>query len=313
MKLSVTPGTPAARIVAFALMVTLAVTYSLVLSLNRIATTAGIPFIPYVFWQILGAAILLWLLCGVIRRRPPVTRNALISYLIIGLLGYAVAFSALAAAAPRAPASVISLTLTLTPVLVYVFAVLIRMDRLYASRALGIASSLGGVLFVLIPPLLQSASLLTAEMVPWVMLALAAPLCYAIANLSAARFRPEGAGNVEVAAGVLTASTIFMLPIMAYDGSWWFFDVSFADGSYTILVAAIIDALFMVLMYEVIRLAGPVVFSTYNYISTLCGIGWAAALFGEMPTVWIWAALGLLFIGLYLVNRAPRTAAKEAT
>lgn len=312
MNLSVTPGTTAARVVALSLMVTLAVTYSLVLSLNRIATTAGIPFIPYVFWQILGAAILLWILCLARGRRPPVTRNALISYLIIGLLGYAVAFSALAAAAPRAPASVISLILTLTPVLVYVFAVFIRMDRLYASRALGILSSLGGVLLVLIPPLLQSASLLTAEMVPWVMLALAAPLCYAISNLSAARFRPEAAGHVEVATGVLTAATIFMLPVMAYDGSWWFFEVSFLDGSYTIFGAMIVDALFMVLMYEVIRLAGPVVFSTYNYITTLCGMGWGALLFGEKPTVWIWASLVLLFLGLYLVNRTPRAAPKEA-
>ena len=40
------PGTPAGRVLAFAFMVTLAVTYSYELSLNRIATTAAIPFIP---------------------------------------------------------------------------------------------------------------------------------------------------------------------------------------------------------------------------------------------------------------------------
>jgi len=307
------PGTSGGRILAFAYMVTLAVTYSFELSLNRIATTAGIPFIPYVFWQILGAAIGLWLIALVRRRWPPTTRDSLISYLLVGLFGFAVPFSVLAAAAPRAPASVISLTLTLTPVLVYVFAVLLRMDRFYALRALGIASSLAGVLLVLLPPLLQEASLVTAEMVPWVVLALAAPLCYSIANLSAARFRPAAAGHIELSAGVMTAATIFLVPVMIYDGSWWFFDLPFMEGGYTVIGALVIDALFMVLMYEVIRLAGPVVFSTYNYIGTLCGMGWAALLFGEVPSVWIWASLALLFLGLYLVNRVPRAVAKEAT
>lgn len=306
MKFQATPGGTAGKLVAFGYMVTLAVTYSLVLSLNRIATTAGIPFIPYVFWQIVGAAIVLWLICLALRRWPPLTRDSVISYLVVGMFGFAVPFAVLAAAAPKAPASVISLTLTMTPVLVYIFAVIIGMDRFYWLRALGIGFSLGGVLLVLLPPLVQSASLLTADMVPWVVLAFGAPLCYSIANLSAARFRPPASGPFELAAGVLTAGSIFLIPVMAVDGSWWFFDEPIGEGAWTIFGALVVDGLFMVLMYEVIRLAGPVIFSTYNYIATLCGMGWAALIFGELPSVWIWASLALLFLGLYLVNRPPR-------
>ena len=302
------PGTAAGRLVAFGYMVTLAITYSLVLSLNRIATTAWVPFIPYVFWQIVGAALALWLICLALRRRPPLNRDSLNSYVIVGLFGFAVPFAVLASAAPHAPASVISLT----PVLVYAFAVLIGMDRFSWVRALGIAASLGGVLLVLLPPLLESASLLTAEMVPWVVLAFGAPLCYSIANLSAARFRPPVGSPFELSAGVLTAASIFLIPVMAYDGSWWFFDSPIGEGAWTIFIALIISGLFMVLMYEVLRLAGPVVFSTYNYIGTLCGMGWAALLFGELPSVWIWASLALLFLGLYLVNRTPRAVTPAA-
>ena len=307
MKFQAVPGSTAGRIVAIGYMVTLAVTYSLVVSLNRIATTAGVPFIPYVFWQVVGAGLLLLTICAVRRRWPPITRDSLISYGMVGLFGFAIAFSVLAAAAPNAPASVISLTLTMTPVLVYVFAVVIGMDRFYWLRALGIASSFAGVLLVLVPPLLQNASALTADMVPWVVLAFGAPLCYSIANLSAARFRPPDAGGIEMGAGVLVAATIFLIPVMAVDGSWWFFDEPIADGSWTIFIALIVNALFMVLMYEVLRLAGPVIFSTYNYIATLCGMGWAALLFADIPSAFIWASVALLFIGLYLVNR-PRKA-----
>ncbi|MSO73862.1 MAG: DMT family transporter [Alphaproteobacteria bacterium] len=307
MKFQAVPGSTAGRIVAIGYMVTLAVTYSLVVSLNRIATTAGVPFIPYVFWQVVGAGLLLLTICAVRRRWPPITRDSLISYGMVGLFGFAIAFSVLAAAAPNAPASVISLTLTMTPVLVYVFAVVIGMDRFYWLRALGIASSFAGVLLVLVPPLLQNTSALTADMVPWVVLAFGAPLCYSIANLSAARFRPPDAGGIEMGAGVLVAATIFLIPVMAVDGSWWFFDEPIADGSWTIFIALIVNALFMVLMYEVLRLAGPVIFSTYNYIATLCGMGWAALLFADIPSALIWASVALLFTGLYLVNR-PRKA-----
>ena len=311
MSPALAPGTTGGRLLAFAYMVTLAVTYSLVISLNRIATTAGIPFIPYVFWQVLGAGVLLWVICLALRRRPPVTRDSAISYLLVGLFGFAVPFSVLAAAAPNAPASVIALTLPMTPVLVYGFAIMIGMDRFHWLRTLGIAASFGGVLLALLP----KASLPSPDMVPWVVLALGAPLCYSIANLSAARFRPPASGPIELSTGVLTGATILMLPIMAVDGSWWAFSAPIGDGAWTIFIALVINALFMVLMYEVLRLAGPVVFSTYNYIATLCGMGWAALIFGDQPSVWIWASLALLFLGLYLVNRQPKAAraAKEAS
>ncbi len=308
MKFQAIPGSTAGRIVAIVYMVTLAITYSLVISLNRIATIAEIPFIPYVFWQVVGAGLFLLSICALRRRWPPLTRDSMISYGLIGMFGFAIAFLVLAAAAPNAPASVISLTLTMTPVLVYVFAVFLRMDRFYWFRAFGIASSLAGVLLVLVPPLLHDATALTADMVPWVLLAFGAPLCYSIANLSAARFRPPNVSGIEMGAGVMVAATIFLLPVMAFDGSWWFFDEPIADGSWTIFIALVVNALFMVLMYEVLRLAGPVIFSTYNYIGTLCGMGWAALLFGDAPSALIWGSVALLFLGLYLVNRPPKTA-----
>lgn len=298
------PGTAAGRIVAFSYMLTLALAYGLMFSLNRIATTEGIPFIPYVFWQIVVAAIALWLVCGVRRRWPAYDRSSLMSYLMVGLFGFAIPYSVLAAAAPRAPASVISLTLTLTPVLVYAFAAMLRMERLYRLRMVGIACSLGGVLLALLP----QASLPSPEMVPWVALAFAAPLCYAIANLSAAHFRPAEGSPVQLGAGVLAGAALLMLPVMAVEGSWWFFDGPMTPGDWTVFGAAAINALFMILMYEVLRLAGPVVFSTYSYIATLCGMGWAALIFAELPSAWIWASLVLLFLGLYLVNRQQRAA-----
>jgi drug/metabolite transporter (DMT)-like permease len=298
------------RRLALIIFVTLAVTYGSMFSVNRIATTEGIPFIPYVFWQILFAGLVLCPLCAVRREWPRFNRAGLPNFFALGLLGYVIPFSVLAAAASKAPAGVISLSLTLTPVLVYLIAVLIGMERMKLARMAGIGLSMGGVLIVLLP----SSSLPSADMAPWVALGFVAPVCYSGANILAQRLRPAKGSAVALSVGVFTIATVLMLPLMAIDGSWWFFDGGMSVGGWMVFVAAAITALFMVLMYELLRLAGPVFFSTYSYLATLCGIGWAALIFGEVPSVWIWASLALLFSGLFLVNRTQgaRTAPKEA-
>jgi drug/metabolite transporter (DMT)-like permease len=64
--------------------------------------------------------------------------------------------------------------------------------------------------------------------------------------------------------------------------------------------------LFFWLLFEIIRLAGPVFFSLQNYVATLSGIGWGMLIHGEAHSIWIWLALALLFLGLALVIRGSR-------
>ena len=55
-------------------------------------------------------------------------------------------------------------------------------------------------------------------------------------------------------------------------------------------------------MFEIIRRAGPVFFSTSNYIATLLGVALGVLFFGDAYSWWIWAAIVLMFIGLFCVN-----------
>jgi len=57
------------------------------------------------------------------------------------------------------------------------------------------------------------------------------------------------------------------------------------------------------LIFEVIRLAGPVFFGGVNYISMLVGVALGIAIFNESHTLWVWLAIALVLAGLYLVNR----------
>lgn len=51
------------------------------------------------------------------------------------------------------------------------------------------------------------------------------------------------------------------------------------------------------------QVGGPVFVSQLSYVNTAVGLGFAVALFSEQLSRWSWLALGLIVIGVLLVNR----------
>jgi len=114
--------------------------------------------------------------------------------------------------------------------------------------------------------------------------------------------QPPAAKSLPLAFGLLMASAIIMAAVMVVTGSWWFFEGRFATGQKAVIGAMANQAVIFVLMFEIIKRAGPVFFSTSNYIATLAGVGLGILLFGDNPSLWIWAALLPMFMGLFCVN-----------
>ena len=184
----------------------------------------------------------------------------------------------------------------------YVFAVLFRIDRVHLLRIAGILFGLAGILLVLLP----GQSLPEPGMAPWLLMAFGAPLCFAIGTVCVAILRPPESLPIPLTCGVFACASIIMLPVMAVTENWWIFDATMTDGDWALIGNIVINAIFFVVMFEIIRMAGPVFFSTYGYFGTLIGLGWAALYFGEVPSPWIWAAIAILFLGLFLVNRTSK-------
>ncbi len=286
------------------LLVVSALGWGLLYSLNRLATTDGIPFIPYVFWMGVGAALILLGLGAVFRTLPRLSWEHLRGYLVLGTISFGMTYTILAFVAPKVPAGVLGLGATLTPILTYPAAALFRMDRFRAIRTVGLVLGVGGVALVVVP----ETSLPTRAMVPWVLLSFAGPVLYVANALIIAWIRPPPAGALPLAGGVLATGAVFMFAVMAASGEWWWFEGPMTAGDWALAGAAGTMALVFYLMVEIIRLAGPVFFTTVNFMIPLTGIGWGMLFFGERHSVWIWAALALMLAGLFLVNRpaAPR-------
>ena len=286
----------------FAMLLFAAGIYSMTFSLNRIAITEGIPVFAFVFWQGLGTALVTFVAAVATRQLPSLRRKYLRLYLLLGAFAIAVPFTLLAFAAPKVPAGAIALGLTLTPILTYVIAVLFRIDRVRLLRIAGILFGLAGILLVVLP----GQSLPEPGMAPWLLMAFGAPLCYAFSNVCIAILRPPESRPIPLTCGVFVCASITMLPVMALTDNWWIFDATMTDGDWALIGTIVIVPIVYALTFVLIQMLGPVLFSIIGYFGTLMGLGWAALYFGEVPSSWIWVAIAILFLGLFLVNRTSK-------
>lgn len=292
----------ASSFVTLSLLAVLGFSFAIHIVFNRLATTNGVPFIPYVFWQSLGAGVVLLVVCAGLRRLPPLAWPHVRLFLIAGLLNLALPYMIFAFIAPKLPSSILSLGLSLVPVMIYGLALITRLDKFHSLRFGGILLGLAGVLLVLIP----RTSLPSPEMAGWVLLGLVPPLSYALNAITIALLRPPATGSLPLATGMICCATLYIFIVMAASGSWWAFDGTFGTGHWATLGAMLNNCFTFYLIFEIIKRAGPVIFSTVNYIATLLGMGFGIWFFSDDPSPWIWAALVLMFAGLFFVNFTGR-------
>ncbi len=303
-----TGGRAVSRAMPVIMLLIVGIGFGAMFSVNRIAATNGVPPIAYAFWQSLGAGVILLVICVVRRELPVLSPIHLRTYGVLGVIGIGIPISLLTYVAPNVPASVLSLGQVLVPMLTYIFALLIRMEQFRWISVFGILLGFLGVLLVILP----ESSLPSRDMVGWLLLAFLAPVCFATCNVFAGRFRPPEAPSTALSCGLLIASAIFLLPIMFASGQAYSFMDGAPIGNWMILLATLINVVFWVLFFEIIRLAGPIFFAQFNYLSVLAGMGWAILIFGDRPSAYIWGALVLLFGGITLVQIGLRRALRQA-
>ncbi|MEJ8571422.1 DMT family transporter [Microbaculum marinum] len=290
-----------------AMLFVAALIYGGVFSANKLAAEAGWSPLTFVFAQSLIAGIVL-VVAGLLRGldlKP--TRSHIVSYLVIGAFVVGLPITLLTHVAPHLPAAATTLVLALSPVFTLMFAILARIEAFRWRALAGVVFGLAGVA-VLVSP---GSELGSGDATGWFLLALLAPVFFALSNVAASVLRPPATASLTMAAGVLLGSAVVVLPIMAFAGAWALPSAPAAQAVVPVLLAGAINAAFFVLLFEIIRRAGPTFFAQFNYLAVLSGIGWGAILFAERPGTAFWIALGLMLVGIYLSTGRP--AVKDAT
>jgi drug/metabolite transporter (DMT)-like permease len=284
-------------IAVYAMLVTSAVIFGALFSVNKLAAIRGVPALAYTFWQSFGGGTLLWVILTLRGERIGGSREHLIGYVVIGALVMGLPISLLAYVAPKLPASTVTLVLALSPPFTFAISVLFGIERFRIMGLLGLLAGFLGVVVIVAP----GTTLGAPGSWQWFLLALIAPVMFASASVSAALLRPPAATSLAMSAGVLFGSCLLLLPLMFLAGQEWV-PSSFDEGLIATLLATAINAVFLVLFFEVVRLAGPTFFAQFNYLAVAAGVAWGVVTFGEHLTLYFLLAILLMFFGMFLTE-----------
>lgn len=292
------PSVPARTGLAFLLLLVLGTNWGLAFSLSKFGQLGGIPPLGYVFWQCGGAGVVLLVLCLLRGRLPAFQARHLRYYLLMGSLGIAAPAVNLFVVIGHIPVGVMTLMMTLAPLLTYGIAQLAGNDRFDLRRFTGMIIGLSGALLIVLP----EASLPSPEMVPWAVLAIVTPTLYAATNVYAAMARPKDVDSLALASAMLLSAGVSLAPFTILSGSFYWPSAALTTADIALLCHIVAASLGSLLFFEIIRLAGVVFMSQVAYIVTLTGILWGMYFFGEEHSHWIWTSLVAILAGLALVT-----------
>ncbi|EBA12531.1 DMT family transporter [Roseobacter sp. CCS2] len=270
--------------------------------LIKITVSAGYQPFGIIFWQMLIGAVLLGVMRWRQMRRMPFTIKTLAVWLMVATIGTLIPGATSFRAAFHLPSGIMSIVIATIPMMAFPIALALGNDRFSFRRLGGLCLGLIGVGLIALP----EASLPERAMIAFLPLALIAPFCYACEGNIVARWGTAGLDPFQVLFGASAIGTLFALPLAVGSGQFFLPQRPFILADFTMLLSSIIHVLVYAGYVWLIARAGSVFAGQVSYIVTGSGVFWAMLLLGETYSLWIWAALACMAVGLSLVQ--PRVA-----
>lgn len=276
-------------------------------SIARFATTHDVSPLGYSFWQSLGPAILIGLLslknikAKSLTLEPRKRSKHLRYYLICGLTGIVIPNTNMYFAAPHLPAGILAVIVNTVPIIAYPLALLARAESFGLMRFCGVLFAVVGLMLIILP----RASLPSPDMIPWVLSALLTPISFAFCAIYIDRYRPKSGNSLSMAAGTLIASSLLLLPFVCISNNFYHFHLPLTIPDWVILLEIILSSMGYVLLFKLIKLAGPVYYSLVDTIVSLTGLFWGYIIFQEQLNPWSMSAIFFILTALLLVTQKP--------
>jgi drug/metabolite transporter (DMT)-like permease len=166
------------------------------------------------------------------------------------------------------------------------------------ARLLGLCLGLAGVALIALP----EASLPSAAMVAWLPVALIGPLFYAMEGNYVAKWGTGGMDAVQAMFWASALGAVMVLPLAWFSGQWISPMPPYGTPALALLLSSALHALMYAAYVWLASKAGAVFASQSSYIVTGSGVLWAMLLLGERFSNWIWAAMAVMLLGLFLVQ-----------
>ncbi len=285
-------------LVPYMMVFTVGITWGVTFSLARIAAEAGAHPIGLAFWQAAGGALVLLPVCLYRKVLPRINWQNCKRYMVIALAGTAVPGTFLFYAASRVPSGILAITVSLVPMLTYVFALILGIDKYANKRFVGIMLGFGAILLLSLP----ESSLPDPGMVKWMLLALLASVFYTIENIYVDISIPQGTDLVALLAGGLCVAALLLAPIAFSQSAFVTPQYPFTEVEWAIIAMAFVSSTAYALFFYIVKKSGAVFASLVGYVITLAGVFWGMLFFGESHSIWVWAALATMLVGMAMVT-----------
>lgn len=271
--------------------------------LSKIATGTGFNPLGMTFWQtVIGVALFTTAMLAT-GRRLPLGRGYLVFYLVCGLIGTALPHTLSFTAIRHLPVGVQSIVLSSVPMMTLLLSLPLKIERADPRRLIGLGLGLVAVLTIAVP----EGSLPEAGQAAWLVLPVLVSLSYSAENVVIARCQPPGLDALGTMTGLTWGALLLIVPpMLAFDG---FVPLTGAGPSELALIGTSVVHVFCYfgLVWLIVN-AGPVFASQVGYVVTGAGVAWGMAVLGERHSLWVWAALALMLVGLSLVRPRPNGA-----
>lgn len=284
-------------------LIVLGAGWGITIPLTKIAVSTGFGHYGLIFWQLAIGSVLMASLSALRGKGLPVNRTSLRVFAVVALIGTLIPNTASFQAAVHVPAGILSILLSMIPMFAFPVALVMGLDRFSWRRFAGLGVGLTGVLVIVMPG--ASGALNTP--VFWICVALIAGLCYAMEGNIVAKWGTAGLDAIQVLFGASVLGAVAILPVTVVTGQFIPPRDLLGSAGYALIMASVAHTLVYAGYVWLVGRAGPVFTVQVSYLVTGFGILWAKAILNEAYPPAVWAALALMFLGMYLVQ--PRAKA----
>jgi drug/metabolite transporter (DMT)-like permease len=278
--------------------------FGITISLAKLGALHGLNPITLVFWQMLVGGAMLLVTAIVRGDTVKMDSRHLRYYFIAGILGNAIPTTLAFIASVKIGAALTGLVYPLSPLFTFAFSLLMRIDKAKPLKVIGMLSGMIGAAFIVLPPVFTSETSPEDQIsLLWLGLAFLIPVFLGFGNIYRSMSWPKGTGVISLAAGMLIATSILLIPLLFItDVKVW------PDFSSNIVIAVFIGNIIIsyvgfIFYFELQRIADPVYFSQISYFITITTMIFGVLLFGESIKWYVIPSIGLIFAGLYLVSK----------
>jgi len=299
---STTETTLPVRLRLIGVLILLGVGWGSTQALGKMAVSSGYQHFGLIFWQATIGVVVLGALNLVRLGHFSLSRAGLRFAFIIACIGTLIPNSTFYISVVHLPSGVMSILISTIPMLSLPMALALGMDRLHPLRLLGLLCGFVGVALIALP----QTSLPTPEMAAWLPLAMVGPVFYAMEGNYVAKWGMGGLDAVQAMFWASLLAALLALPLALGTGQWIDPRAPYGTPELALMASSAIHALMYAAYIWLAAKAGAVFATQTSYVVTISGVLWAMLLLDEQFSAWVWAAMAVMLVGLFLVQPHQR-------